>query len=104
MAQLDGTTIYTPYPNYEETVNGSSTTVRAYYMLGGQPVALRVASSQPGPDDGLYFLHTDHLGSTTLLTDENGDQVGSVTRYYPYGRYRGTPGSALLANGAGEVE
>jgi hypothetical protein len=39
MAQLDGTTIYTPYPNYEEVVNGSSTTVRAYYMLGGQAVA-----------------------------------------------------------------
>jgi hypothetical protein len=56
-------------------------------------------SSPAGPDDGLYFLHTDHLGSTTLLTDENGGQVGGLTRYYPYGGYRGAPGSDLTDMG-----
>ncbi|MBN1315448.1 MAG: hypothetical protein JXA42_08270 [Anaerolineales bacterium] len=26
-----------------------------------------------GETDALYFFHTDHLGSTSLLSDENGD-------------------------------
>jgi hypothetical protein len=65
---------------------------------------LRVTNTPAGQHDGLYFLHTDHLGSTTLLTGANGAQAGGVTRYYPYGGYRGAPGSALLAHGAGEVE
>ena len=32
----------------------------------------------------LCYLHTDHLGSTVLMTDDEGDSVGS-SGYKPYG-------------------
>ena len=37
--------------------------------------------------DSLYFIHTDHLGSTVAITDENGEVV-SQNRYFPYGEDR----------------
>ncbi len=40
----------------------------------------------------LYFILTDHLGSTALLTDSSGQKVaGSEVWYFPYGETR--PGS-----------
>src|SRR5439155_2321375 len=40
------------------------------------------------PDNGTpYYYHTDHLGSTSVITDANGAQVQSLT-YYPYGGTR----------------
>lgn len=35
-------------------------------------------------DDALYCLHSDHLGGTTLLTDEGGAEWDRV-QYSPYG-------------------
>ena len=35
----------------------------------------------------LYFIHTDHLGSTTVVTDEGGNVV-QQERSYPYGKTR----------------
>lgn len=37
--------------------------------------------------DKLYFIHTDHLGSTVAITDENGEVV-SQNRHFPYGEDR----------------
>ena len=37
--------------------------------------------------DELFYLHTDHLGSTTVITDESGEVV-SQERNYPYGEDR----------------
>jgi RHS repeat-associated protein len=54
-------------------------------------------SSPVQSSDGFYYLHSDHLGSTSLLTYGNGQAnpgtkvSGSETRYYPYGAQRGTP-------------
>ncbi len=49
----------------------------------------RVAMRQGGP---LYFILTDHLGSTALLTNSSGQKVaGSAVWYFPYGETR--PGS-----------
>ncbi|RME48062.1 MAG: RHS repeat protein, partial [Chloroflexi bacterium] len=56
------------------------TIVRKYYSLGG----VRVAESFNGV---LYFLLTDHLGSTALTTTREGGRVGEL-RYYPYGVWR----------------
>jgi RHS repeat-associated protein len=54
-----------------------------YYGAGG---AFRVIG---GEDAGLYFRHTDHLGSTSVISDENGDLVtGSTTVYAPFGEIR----------------
>ena len=37
--------------------------------------------------DSLYFIHTDHLGSTVAVTDEDGEIV-SQNRHFPYGEDR----------------
>src|SRR3989344_5127234 len=38
-------------------------------------------------DNKLYFYHPDHLGSTDLITDEQGD-IAEQTTYDPFGRVR----------------
>ncbi|MFN3929152.1 MAG: RHS repeat-associated core domain-containing protein, partial [Thermoflexus sp.] len=70
-----GTTVY--IGDYYER-RGSAVT--KYYYVAGQRVAVRVNGS-------LYFLHADHLGSTTLLTDQS-QQVIARRWYYPYGETR----------------
>jgi RHS repeat-associated protein len=53
-----------------------------YYRLGGRLVALR----QNGQ---LRYVHSDHLGSVSLLTDADGKVVpGSVQRFFPFGKVR----------------
>ena len=42
----------------------------------------------------LYFLLTDHLGSTAVTTDASGNRVTEL-RYYPYGGARYNPGGQL---------
>ncbi len=58
-----------------------------YYYFDGRRVAMR------GPDDGVLWLHGDHLGSTSLVTDEGGEEVARQW-YYPFGQARG-PGAGL---------
>ena len=42
-----------------------------------------------GEDTGLYFSHSDHLGSTSAMTDSSGDLVdGSDVQYTPFGETR----------------
>ena len=46
-----------------------------------------------GITETVYYLHGDHLGSTSLATDVAGDAVADTrTLYYPFGevRYGGT--------------
>ncbi|MSP13840.1 MAG: hypothetical protein EXR62_12900 [Chloroflexi bacterium] len=52
------------------------------YFLGDKAVAIRQGGA-------LRYLHTDHLGSTSLLTDDRGQVVAaSGQRYMPYGKGR----------------
>ncbi len=65
-------------------------TWRTYYYAGSVRVAMRVqTNSMP---DVVYYLHADHLGSTSLTTDASGATF-SEQRYYPYGgtRYGSSP-------------
>jgi RHS repeat-associated protein len=63
---------------------------RSYYYAGGQRVAMR-------RDGVVYYLHTDHLGSTSLATDSGGGEVlDSRTLYYPYGQVRWPTGGSTL--------
>ncbi len=39
--------------------------------------------------DDLYYCFTDHLGSVVAVTNSNGGLVGGITRYEPFGGYRG---------------
>jgi len=69
-------------PHYEVR----NTTPRKYYYAGSVRVAMR--------DNGtLYFLLSDHLGSTNLTLDSSGNRLdpNAELRYKPYGdtRYNG---------------
>ena len=59
--------------------------VTKYYYLGAERVAMRNG-------DEVFYLHGDHLGSTSLATDEGGEVV-SETRYSPYGEERFASGT-----------
>ena len=54
--------------------------VKKYYSVAGQRVAMR-------SNGVLYYLHSDHLGSTSLTTNETGAVV-AAQRYLPYGEVR----------------
>ncbi|MBM3282722.1 RHS repeat-associated core domain-containing protein, partial [Candidatus Gottesmanbacteria bacterium] len=76
------TTIY--IGNYlEKNLTKNETT--KYYFAGSQRLAFRKSSSPAS----LYFIHTDHLSSTTLITDKLGNQISRYD-YYPYGSFRTT--------------
>jgi RHS repeat-associated protein len=65
--------------------------VTKYYYHGGKRVAMRVDESGLS---AVYYLHGDHLGSTSLTTDENGAVVARRL-YYPYGETRWSEGTLL---------
>ncbi len=58
-------------------------TVKKYYYAG----SVRVAENSGG---ALYYLLTDHLGSTALTLDSAGNRLNANTelRYYPWGAMR----------------
>ncbi|MFZ5919072.1 MAG: FtsK/SpoIIIE domain-containing protein [Chloroflexota bacterium] len=58
--------------------------VTKYYHFNGQRIAMRQGSV-------VYYLHGDHLGSTSLATTAAG-AVHSRQGYYPYGETRYTAG------------
>jgi len=74
-------TTYFAGTHYEVT-NG---TVTKYYYAGSQRIAMRTNGT-------LNYLLGDHLGSTSLTTDANG-QVISELRYKPWGETRYSSGS-----------
>ena len=71
---------------YEKT--GSLAT--KYVMLGDQ----RVAQKDPS---GTYFIHTDHLGSSNVLTDSTGNQA-QLLEYTPYGSVKLNQGTKDIAH------
>lgn len=92
-----GTTINYTYGGSNELVKKNSTvyiggvyendgtTVTKYYYVGGERVAMRNGGT-------LYFLTTDQLGGTGLVTSSSGTMVSRL-RYYPYGSVRTQEGS-----------
>jgi RHS repeat-associated protein len=83
----DGTSVYTPFPDYEisDPPGTGANTIRTTYRLAGQMVALRV---QDGTTNTLYYPLTDHLGNVAALSDADGNLVsGSVAHYDPFGAF-----------------
>jgi len=64
--------------------HSDGTTVQ-YYLAGSQRVAMR-------KNGALYFLLADHLGSTRVTTDAQGNSVAEM-RYEPWGETRYTQGA-----------
>ena len=77
----------------------------SYYTFGSQRVALRI-SGDPDPErNGLFYIHTDHLGSTSLLSygqghAQAGEEVpGSRAAHLPFGEHRVEPEAGLSDRG-----
>ena len=60
-----------------QTYNSGAGWGPGYVYLGGQPLALYSNSTT-------YFMHEDHLGSTRLMTDINGNNYDSLD-FLPFG-------------------
>ena len=79
-----------PYPATADTVTTLGALVRKYYYANAKRVALREGTR--GTPGVLHYLHSDHLGSTSLVTNATGGEVGRQ-RYFPYGGQRPATGS-----------
>ncbi|MDY7080492.1 MAG: RHS repeat-associated core domain-containing protein, partial [Chloroflexota bacterium] len=67
--------------------------VTKYYYHGGRRVAMRRSTASGSV---VYYLHGDHLGSTSLTTYGSGPQAGEVVArqlYHPYGEVRWSEGT-----------
>jgi RHS repeat-associated protein len=95
MQKPDGTIVYTPFPTYEAEVSEAegTTIIRSTYSLADQMMAVRVSGDPVSGNNGLFYYHTDHLGSAHILTRDAGGSVltASLARYYPYGGFRTAP-------------
>jgi RHS repeat-associated protein len=80
---LDRTIYYTFGLNGEVLYEQEDTGYMEYIYVGGQHFA-RVDGDVISGVAATYFYHTDHLGSTVLVTTENGEIVWS-TEYTPFG-------------------
>jgi RHS repeat-associated protein len=66
-----------------------------YYTLGGRRVAMRkVPADPPGQVGTLYYLFSDHLGSSSVSYRTSDGQT-ITQRYYPWGAIRPGPDNAL---------
>jgi RHS repeat-associated protein len=71
---------------YVVSVNGQVTTASKYYYFGGLRVAVKVGGT-------LYYLHVDHLDSTSVATDTNGNPISKQT-YLAFGAVRTSEGTS----------
>ena len=60
----------------EVAISSTARITKTYYSAGSQVIAMRVAT--PTAQSTLYFLSSDHLGSSSLTTDANGNVVARV--------------------------
>jgi RHS repeat-associated protein len=71
---------------YEYVISDTQTITKSYYYAGSTRVAMR--------DNGtLYFLLSDHLGSTSLTIGDDESTVIAELRYKPWGSIRYSNGS-----------
>jgi RHS repeat-associated protein len=88
--QLGAALTTTFYLGAVEIISGTQRVTRTHYSAGGSLIAIRELVTSTNK---LYFVSTDHLGSTSLVTCGNAacGGVGSVVArqyYYAYGSVR----------------
>ena len=72
------TIVYTPFKELMRVVN-STGSYDFTYVYEGNTLVARI-----NPDGSKQYEHTDHLGSTSVITNQNGNVVEN-TSYTPYG-------------------
>ncbi len=77
------TTTNTFFAHYEEEVANGVTTAISFYTFGSMRIAVKRG-------DTLYYLHGDHLGSTSLTT--RGSAETASRTYFAYGAERSSSG------------
>ncbi len=92
--QPNGTKVYTPFPDYEETVPASGgVTKRVTFSLAGQLIAVRVITDTT---NNYYYAYADHLGSITGWSDAAGVYLSnSIALHEPFGAYRFRPPASV---------
>lgn len=95
---VEGNLIYTPFPDYEREVRSADTIRRWTFSLDGAAVATRVIGDPDTANNGLVYIHGDHLGSMTVISDDEGELKDSA-RYYPYGGRRVSPTHEITDSG-----
>jgi RHS repeat-associated protein len=84
----------------ERRDQAAATITRSTYSLAGQTIATRVSGDSNSNNNGLFFIYTDHLGSTSLLTNSGGTPIaGSQAHYMPFGDFRTIPTAELTDRG-----
>ncbi|MCK5198645.1 MAG: hypothetical protein KAR21_09860, partial [Spirochaetales bacterium] len=63
-------TSYYFFSTYEEEYEGTDKTVIKYYFANGQRIAK--VSKLNAETSVISYFHTDHLGSSVMMTDEAG--------------------------------
>ncbi len=76
--RIKNETVFYFNPNFLRVINATGTFDTIYYYADSQLIARK------DPDGKKYFYHPDHLGSTTLVTNESGAVVED-TNYKPFG-------------------
>ncbi|MDD5341005.1 MAG: carbohydrate binding domain-containing protein [Patescibacteria group bacterium] len=83
---IDSGSIVTIYPNkyYNVETQGEDTKVTEHIFGNGEPVAVAEIKDSTLT---LYYIHGDHLNSSSIMTKSNGD-IEQALDYYPYGGIR----------------
>jgi len=89
-------TIYWGAALAESDLTASSTSWKEYVFFGGKRVARRDASNS-----SVHYFFANHLGSTSVVTNNTGATLEEDLDYYPYGGLAssGTPSDHYMFNG-----
>jgi hypothetical protein len=82
---VKGVVTYYAGRHYHQQVDGESITVKKHYYAGMQQIAVRTIVDEV--DEGVQWILTDHLGSTSVVADEDGSLVSQV-KYTAFGEVR----------------
>ena len=87
---IDGVTTYYVGGIYELIVEGTDETEVKYYYAASRRIAMRTVTDTTNT---LHWLISDHLSSTTIITDESGTIVSEM-KYTAFGEIREMNGSS----------
>jgi RHS repeat-associated protein len=93
----------TTTPTATPDPSGTAVIQRSSYAIAGHTVALHVVEKDANGvelTNTFYYFHTDHLGSTSAMSDDTNSLVsGSTSRFAPFGTYRTEPTANLADRG-----